>query len=153
MGRTERRRGQLVHRMLELAGLEGTDLEARLGFAAERAAREARSEVTEAKALVPGLVRVLGVEAMVNCFKPKVGRTHLAEQEVCDADGRLVRMDRIVIDSDKVSVIEFKTGAEDPADHESQVRDYLQILSEAYPGIPVEALLVYVDVGTVRRFS
>jgi ATP-dependent exoDNAse (exonuclease V) beta subunit len=139
--------------MLELTLQAGPDLEARLGSAGERAAREARSDAAEARALVPGLVRVLGTPEIADCFTPKAGRAILTEQELCDSDGRLVRMDRIVVDAGQVTVIDFKTGAEDPAPHEAQVRDYMRILSEVYPRKKIEALLAYVDLGTVRRIS
>ena len=153
LGRDERRRGELAHRMLELTLQAGPDLEARLGSAGERAAREARSDAAEARALVPGLVRVLGTPEIADCFTPRAGRAILTEQELCDSDGRLVRMDRIVVDAGKVTVIDFKTGAEDPAPHEAQVRDYMRILSEVYPRKKIDALLAYVDLGTVRRIS
>ena len=99
------------------------------------------------------MMRLLGVAEMADCFTPKSGRTILTEQELCDSDGRLVRMDRIVVDAGTVTVIDFKTGAEDPAPHELQVRGYMRILSDVYPGKSIEALLAYVDRGTVRRIS
>ncbi|MGA2639425.1 MAG: UvrD-helicase domain-containing protein [Spirochaetia bacterium] len=153
LGREERRRGELAHRMLELTLQAGPDLSAQLASAGERAAREARSDFTEARALVPSLVRLLGVPDIADCFTPKAGRTILTEQELCDSEGRLSRMDRIVVDAGRVTVIDFKTGAEDPAAHEAQVRDYMRILSEVYPARTVEALLAYVDLGTARRIS
>jgi ATP-dependent exoDNAse (exonuclease V) beta subunit len=153
LGRDERRRGELAHRMLELTREAGPDLPALLASAGERAAREARSDVVEAQALVPHLVRLLGVPPIAECFTNRPGRTMLAEQELCDSDGRLVRMDRIVVDTEQVTVIDFKTGAEDPGTHEAQVRDYMRILAEVYPGKKVAALLAYVDLGTVRKIS
>ena len=49
--------------------------------------------------------------------------------------------------------IDFKTGEEEPARHEAQVRDYMRILSEVYPARTVSALIAYVDLGTVRSIS
>jgi ATP-dependent helicase/nuclease subunit A len=93
------------------------------------------------------------VPDLTELFTPKTGRAILTEQELCDSKGTLVRMDRIVVDAGRVIVIDFKTGAEDPAPHEAQVRNYMAILSEVYPGRSIEALLAYVDLGTVRRIS
>ena len=62
-------------------------------------------------------------------------------------------MDRVVADPDRVTVIDFKTGEEQPVEHEAQVRDYMAILSDAFPGREVTALLAYVDLGTVRSFA
>jgi ATP-dependent exoDNAse (exonuclease V) beta subunit len=153
LGREERRRGELAHRMLELTLQAGPGLSAQLAAAGARAAREVRSDVTEARALVPNLVRLLSVPDLTELFTPKTGRAILTEQELCDSKGTLVRMDRIVVDAGRVIVIDFKTGAEDPAPHEAQVRNYMAILSEVYPGRSIEALLAYVDLGTVRRIS
>jgi hypothetical protein len=151
--RDERRRGELAHRMLELTLHAGPDLETRLAAAAERAAREMRSGIPEALGLVPLLLRLLRVPDMSDCFIPRSGRTILTEQELCDSDGKLVRMDRVIVDQEKLTVIEYKTGAEDPAAHEVQVRNYLRILSDAFPGKAPSALLAYVDLGTVREIS
>jgi ATP-dependent exoDNAse (exonuclease V) beta subunit len=62
-------------------------------------------------------------------------------------------MDRIVLDAGKISVIDFKTGAENPGPHELQMRNYMAILSEVYPARAIEALLAYVDLGRVRKVS
>jgi ATP-dependent exoDNAse (exonuclease V) beta subunit len=153
LGREERRRGELVHRILELTLYAGPDLEARLTAAAERAAREMRSDVQEARDMVPPLERLLLKPEMSDCFLPAAGRSILTEQEVCDSEGRLVRMDRVIVDAGRLTVVDYKTGLENPAAHESQVRDYMRILSEAFPGRGVSALLAYVDLGTVRTIS
>jgi RecB family exonuclease len=62
-------------------------------------------------------------------------------------------MDRVVVDPSRVTVIDFKTGAEEPAGHEAQLRAYMQVLSEAFPGLPVSGLAAYVDFGIVRSFQ
>jgi alpha-D-ribose 1-methylphosphonate 5-triphosphate diphosphatase PhnM len=139
--------------MLELTLSAGADVAARLAAAGERAAQEARGSLEEAAALVPGLVRLLSVPDLEECFAPRPGRTILTEQELCDSSGKLARVDRLVVDPGHVTVIDFKTGAEDPARNEAQVRDYMSILSEVYPGKTVSALLAYVDLGTARKIS
>ncbi len=75
LGREERRRGELAHRVLELmvdAGSEA-DLPARLAAAAERAAREARGDPEEARALLPKLGVLLGQPDLAECFQPRAG--------------------------------------------------------------------------------
>ena len=153
LGREERRRGELAHRMLELTTPAGPDPAALLTAAGERAAREARGDISEARALVPSLLRMLAQPDLAQCFAKQPGRMILTEQELCDAEGRLFRMDRIVVEPGHVTVIDFKTGAEEPARHEAQVRDYMRILSEVYPARTVSALIAYVDLGTVRSVS
>jgi ATP-dependent helicase/nuclease subunit A len=153
LGREERRRGELAHRMLELVRDAGEGLSDRLTAAADRTAREARCDPAETAGLVPSLARLLEVPVLSELFLPKPGRTVRTELEMCDSRGRLVRMDRVVADPGRVTVIDFKTGEEQPGGHEAQVRDYMQILAEAHPGREIASLLAYVDLGTVRSFS
>jgi ATP-dependent helicase/nuclease subunit A len=152
LGREERRRGELAHRMLELAGATPGDLRDALSAAGMRAAQETREDPSEAEALVPALARLVQDTELAGFFAPADGRTILTEQEFCDGRGRLWRMDRVVVDPSHVTVIDFKTGAEEPTEHEAQLRSYMEILSEAFPGRSVSGLAAYVDMGTVRSF-
>jgi len=152
LGREERRRGELAHRMLELVG-QGPDLAERLAAAADRAAREARCDLSEARALVPKLAAMLAHPSLAACFTAAPGRLIRTEQEMCDPRGRLVRMDRLVVEAERVTVVDYKTGEEEPAAHEGQLRDYMRILAGAWPGREVRAMVAYVDLGTVREFS
>jgi ATP-dependent exoDNAse (exonuclease V) beta subunit len=151
LDREERRRGELVHRMLELVEYAGPGLEADLAAAADRAAREAREETAGAQAAAHALARIIRGTGLGRFFETAPGRAVLREKELCDESGRLFRMDRIVVDPDGVTVIDFKTGEEQPQEHEEQVRGYVKILSALHPGLPVTGMIAYVDLGTMRR--
>jgi ATP-dependent exoDNAse (exonuclease V) beta subunit len=150
LSRAERRRGELAHRMLELTGPAPSDLEEALTAAGARAAREAREDPAAASALVPALIGLVRGTDLVRYFAPAEGRTVLIEQDFCDRSGELFRMDRVVLDPGTVVVIDFKTGAEEPAEHERQLRGYMEILSGAFPGRTVTGMAAYVDLGTAR---
>ena len=62
-------------------------------------------------------------------------------------------MDRVVIDRDRVVLLDWKTGRNQDAEkgHEAQMRTYLEILEEIYPGKSLEGWIVYVDLKNVRR--
>jgi ATP-dependent exoDNAse (exonuclease V) beta subunit len=165
LSREERRRGELAHRVLELipdGGAKGAgladlagpaDLADRLAAAADRAAREMRCNLSEARALLPGLQRLLSQPGLAACFAPAPGRLIRTECELCDSAGRLVRMDLVVVDPARITVVDYKTGEEEPAAHEAQLRDYMRILAEAWPGREVRALVAYVDLGIVRELA
>jgi ATP-dependent helicase/nuclease subunit A len=153
LGREERRRGELVHRMLELIEYAGDGLEADLLRAGERAAAEAREDPAQCAAAAGTLARMIRSPGLAGLFARAGGRTVLREQEVCDARGRLSRMDRIVVDPDRVTVIDFKTGEEEPGEHERQLRGYMEILSPLYPGRAVAGVAAYVDRGLTRRWE
>ena len=152
LSREERRRGERVHRILSRVEYAGDDLEEVLTRAASHAAAEAREPGPDADA-VAAISRMIRGEVLGGYFREHAGRQVLVEQEFCDGDGGLFRMDRVVVDQDRVTVIDFKTGAEDPEENERQLRGYMRILSGLHPGTPVEAVISYIDLGTVRRIS
>ena len=148
----ERRRGEMIHRILSLVTSAEADVDAQLAEAARRAAREARETQLSPEAL-KSLSSLLHTPEVSEIFSPRTGRRIYTEQEFCDSAGRLVRMDRVVADADRVIVVDYKTGDEEEtqAEHDAQIRRYVEVLSGAFPGRRVEALLVYTDRGMVRR--
>jgi len=153
LSREERRRGELVHRMLALVQYAGNDLEDVLAAAGSRAALEARVAGGEpaAGASAAACARMIRGTELAAYFARRPDRAVLAEQEFCDAGGRLFRMDRVVVDPDRVTVIDFKTGPEISAEYDEDMRTYARILSEAYPGRSVDAYLAYIDRCEMRR--
>ena len=149
------RRGEIAHGIL--SGLEFVER----GFTEEVAAavRKARPPEPEAPlweetaAAVSRYFEASGPAAEL--FAKKEGRAVLREADFCDAEGRAYRMDRVVVDADAVTVVDFKTGS-DPdaarraalaeADRE-QVRAYMRILADAIPGSPVRGFLAFIDEG------
>ena len=77
------------------------------------------------------------------------------EQEIADDEGHLFRVDRIIIDPDKVTIIEYKTGSDEEGEgkHLFQMRNYLRIVGDFYPGRPVEGIIGYVDLKRTRLVS
>jgi len=79
----------------------------------------------------------------------------MVEQEFVDPSGRLFRVDRVVIDPDKTTILEFKTGSDRP--HEgrylAQMQNYVRILGEVYPDRLVEGIVAYVDLNRIAGVS
>ena len=83
-------------------------------------------------------------------FTEREGRTVLNEQNIVGSDGKLHRVDRLVIDADTITVIDYKTGAEDP-EHHDQVRDYMKLVGTIYPKRTIQGILAYVDLNLIRN--
>lgn len=147
----ERRRGKLIHLALALLGTTD-DLEATLAAALDRAQRETRAPADEQLPDLAARLRQLG---LADAFAARPGRATFTEREFCDAQGQVRRMDRLVVDPDRVLVIDWKTGREPigTPEQEAQVRSYAAILRQVYPGRPVEALLVQLDEPAARSVS
>ncbi len=139
----QRRRGKFIHLVLSM--LETTDdLEAALTGAAARARVQLRTSDVEGLPDLAARLRALG---LADAFSGRPGRRVFTERDFCDGRGMVHRMDRLVVDPDRVLVLDWKTGSEDigtPA-QEAQVRAYADILRQVYPGRPVDALLVHLD--------
>jgi ATP-dependent exoDNAse (exonuclease V) beta subunit len=81
-------------------------------------------------------------------FAARPGRQVLIEAEFIDKAGSLFRMDRILVDKDSVTVIDFKTGRENTEKYAVQMKNYLEIISEIYAKKAV-GLLAYVDLKKI----
>ena len=150
----ERRRGELIHHVFSSIEWVGEDFEARLA----RAIREAPDEMCtgydsqELKKIVGKMIEHPEVRGS---FVPGPEREVRREQEFVDGEGRLFRMDRVVIDQDRVTMIDWKTGKDrgNEKNYEGQMRNYLKILREVYPGRKAEGFLAYVDLQEVKRIG
>ena len=71
------------------------------------------------------------------------------EREILTADGRQLRIDRVVNTADgELHVIDYKSGSQDPKKYRKQVRDYMQFFrSIGYP--QVQGFLYYLDTGDI----
>jgi ATP-dependent exoDNAse (exonuclease V) beta subunit len=75
------------------------------------------------------------------------------EQEFSDSRGNLFRMDRVIFEEDRISVVDYKTGADKETEKEyvSQLKSYIRILKEIYPDKKVEGVIAYMDLKEIRR--
>lgn len=140
-------RGDVVHSIL--AGLE---------YVAdpEMALEGARHGLPPAEwaELRSSLVGFLSMPEIIPLFTEKPGRLLLNEQEYVDRGGNLLRADRIVVDQSEVTVLDFKTGAmEDEEEYFQQIRRYLEVLRDIYPGRAVHGVIAYVDRRVIRRVT
>ena len=64
-------------------------------------------------------------------------------------------MDRVIIDNDRITVIDFKTGSDKEAEekYRVQMKTYMKILRELYDGRNVEGIIAYVDIKAIRRID
>lgn len=146
-------RGDLVHRLL--AGLPEVAAAEREA-AGLRLLRHAADGVDEAahRAILAEALGVLGHAPLAELFGagsraevPVIGRITGGGGEVFAVNGRI---DRLVVQPDRILVADFKTDRTPPADpaeagesYVSQLAVYGAILSQAFGGRPVEARLVY----------
>jgi ATP-dependent helicase/nuclease subunit A len=150
----ERRRGEHIHRVLSLIG----DPEGALHEALERAVAQVEAESgveLPADEIMPAIEGFLRNPVVAGYFEAKPGRRVMIEEEFCDAAGRLFRMDRVIVDEDKVTVLDYKTGGDtdDEEQYRAQMGNYVAIVRAFYPDRPVEGVIAYVDTMEVVRLA
>ena len=146
-----RRRGEIVHRIFSLIDYIDGDAAAKVGAVAGKV-RKTEGADSVPQPLTEAISAFLSDAGAAAHFERRTGRRVMLEQELADARGRLFRADRVVIDADRITVMEFKTGREDDfEDHLAQMRNYLRLMSEIYKEKRVEGVIAYVDAKKMRR--
>jgi len=148
----ERRRGEFIHKVLSYVeyaedGYQEGLLKSIVSVKNESGTDYPEQEIKEA---VIGLIEHEELNAY---FRQKSGRAVRREQEFSDGEGRLFRMDRVIIDGDRITVVDYKTGGEkeDEEKYRLQMKTYMKILKEVYPEKEIAGIIAYVDRKEVRR--
>ena len=150
-GLVERRRGEILHELLSKIEFVPADLAATAsalvsGFDGDLPYGITRDSIHDV------LLRFLQVPAVADMMAEKSGRRVLIEQEFVNRTGQLFRMDRVCVDVDAVTVVDYKTGDDDPS-YTDQVRGYMEILRDLYPGKAVRGVLAFIDRRTLRKIA
>ncbi len=145
----EKQRGEFIHRVLYFVEYITDGFEDALKSTIKRVAAET-GFFNEIKASLPAF---LTHKNIAEYFKRRPGRKVMREQEFSDGEGRLYRMDRVVIDADKITVMDFKTGSDKEAEekYETQMKTYMKLLRDIYPDKRIEGVIAYVDLKEIRR--
>ena len=148
----ERKRGEFIHRVLFF--IEYLDEDAVPGL--EEVIRQVSKESNVDYPIDPvkrEILEFLHHREVRPYFVPKPGRRIGREKEFSDREGSLLRMDRVILDEGRIMVMDYKTGGEKKAEEKyfSQLKNYIRILRDLYPGREVEGMIAYVDLKEVVK--
>ena len=146
-GYFETAEGELAHEILAHLGAGTAGRRAEIENLCRRYAVNYPVKFDEDK-IVKALADFMALPAAREWFEEKAGREIYVESEFVDKNGNLLRMDRVVADKDKVTVIDFKTGAENPEKYAAQIKNYMAVISKAC-GKPAKGVLAYVDLKKI----
>jgi ATP-dependent exoDNAse (exonuclease V) beta subunit len=140
IGLAETARGKAIHDVLSrIEFLDGDPAEA------VDAALPAGDAMTLAAAR-PVLISFLAHPAVTPYFGRRPGRRVLREQDIVGPDGALFRIDRLLVDPETITVLDFKTGKESAGDeYRIQVSRYADLVRDAFGVQTVRGVLLYVD--------
>jgi len=150
----ERLRGEFIHRVLSFIDGLDENTESDLERIITRVNDELKTDFP-LEAMKKSLMEFLNHKELNPYFQALPGRIIKKEQEFSDPRGNLFRMDRVIFEEDQISVIDYKTGTDRKAekDYLSQLKHYVRILKEIYPGKKVEGVIAYVDLKEIRRVN
>jgi ATP-dependent exoDNAse (exonuclease V) beta subunit len=138
---TARRRGELLHKALELARIQDDP-----AVAAARAVALARRQLPVPEEDIPVLEKELaGMLAWLRSVDglPEVLAAGRAEAEIIDENGQLLRADLFAALEHEDVVLEYKTGRPEPT-HKRQLQAYLRTV-QTCRGRSCRGVLVYLD--------
>ncbi len=148
----ERLRGEFIHRVLYFVDGLGEEIESDLGRIIRRVNDELRADYS-VEAIKIDLLEFLNHEEIKPYFEARPGRVIRKEQDFSDVRGNLFRMDKVIIEEDRVIVIDYKTGTDKEIEREyvSQLKNYIRILKEIYPDRNIEGIIAYVDLKEIKK--
>lgn len=143
IGLEETRRGDAVHTILSNIEFLSTSIEVDLRAASQQLIIAPGIHIEHEISI---LLQLFSLPEVRMYFERKDGRIILREQDIVASDGRLYRMDRVVVDEHEVTVIDFKTGKDEKNDeYQEQVKNYMAMLKDIYPQKAMKGVLLYVD--------
>lgn len=149
IGLEETKRGDFIHAVLAQISFIGNSLEEQIRSTIDNIKFKHHQEFN-ADDNYTLFHKFINADNVIEYFTSRPNRSVLTEQEIVSGTGALFRVDRINIDSDSVTVIDFKTGSENN-EHSNQVKEYMRILGEKYRDKNIRGVLAYVDLGIVRE--
>ena len=153
----EKHRGELFHAILAEIEYLQDDLETQLNRITKKLAATGKGERNELEAMSNTLRAFLSQEKIAEYFRPHPGRQVAREMEMVNREGHLFRADRVVIAPNEVTVIDFKTGRAASGEVKSaqlhQLKNYLNILRDIYPGRHVTGLLMYLETNQLETIQ
>jgi len=149
----ELRRGEMIHEILSAIDFTDDALEQKITTALERYQQLSGTiNDTTVNEVIETLTTFLNTAEVKKYFDLTDGRIVRNEFEITDASGRLFRVDRLVLDRDAVTAIDFKTGDDrkQASDHENQIRNYMNMLGDIYPDKSVRGMIAYIDKNRIQ---
>lgn len=114
---------------------------------ARRAAAEVLSlhpEATWADEISARIDAIMAEPALHWIFAVGEGKVY-TEYEVVDRHGHTRRMDRVIVTTGEVRILDYKSSGLDPAREQAQVKSYIDVMSRLFPDHQVSGYLLYAD--------
>jgi len=140
----QRLRGEVLHDIFSSIGnLSTEDNEDALNAALQKAriGFSRAGDFTEYESIVRRLLEKKEFRPFFYCGDAGV----FTEKEIVDRQGRLRRLDRLILKEDEAWIVDFKSSKDAREEYHLQVREYMEVIGEMYPEKAVKGYLIYLD--------
>ena len=114
--------------------------------------REGVLSVRDRPVIRERILELLSTDDVAEWFRRLEGRKVYNERSIIDADGKIFRPDRVVLDDKHVRVIDFKFGKEENEKYKRQVRNYMNLLKDMNYS-QVEGFIWYASLGKIIQIE
>lgn len=135
----EKSRGELIHKILSFIDFVDEDLDKKINLIIENSGNK-----LDFKEIKKKVIETIKNPELAEYFIKKPEREVFNEFELCDESGLIHRIDRLVIDKDCITVIEYKTGVVSEQ-YISQIKLYMDLVSKIFSGRQIRGILYYID--------
>lgn len=146
----EIRKGEFFHEILAEITFISDDMENIVNKIVKKIC-ERRKEIYNIGEVSKVIIEFLNLAKAREWFEKQPLRQIQQEVEYVGKDGSLYRFDRVVIDPDRIIVIDFKTGKEGMSYYRTQLKNYMKILSALNPQKIIKGYLAYLDTRKVEE--
>lgn len=144
LNRERRLRGRVIHYILSLIGnLVGCDVSRTVKTAIEKTEAEF-PDVQEFSGYEDVVNRLVREEGLKKFFFVENGSVY-TEKQVVDREGRTFTIDRLIVGTDSVWVIDYKTSEQEKDEQRKQVSGYVELTKGIYADKKAEGVLIYVE--------
>jgi ATP-dependent exoDNAse (exonuclease V) beta subunit len=140
----ETKRGELFHEILSRIEFLDDNVEIVIDKLLEHALMK-RKEFYDADKIKKTILAFLSVKEVKTWFERQPDREVHTEVEYSDEHGASYRLDRVIADPGRITVIDFKTGEEERDSYHTQLRNYVDLLKRLHPRKEVGGYLGFID--------
>ncbi len=108
-------------------------------------------EIYDIEQVKKTILDFLDIDIVKEWFEEKPDRQVQQEIEYVNENGILYRPDRVIIDKDRITVIDFKTGSEELDYYSTQLKGYIKILRNLNQQKEVEGYIAFIETKKIIK--
>ena len=148
----ETKRGEFFHEIMAHIRFVKDDIDKRLDEIISLIATKYK-EIHNLEQMKKAILDFVNIDTVKEWFEEKPDRQVQQEIEYVNENGLLYRFDRVVIDKDKITVIDFKTGTEEFDYYYKQLEDYIKILRNLHQQKEVEGYIAFIETKKIIKIK